>query len=195
MTKLNIGGGKNHPRIPGWTIVDLRDSADLVLDISLQPLPYEDGSVDVIFTSHTLEHILPQRLGFVLSEFKRVLAPGGTLRISVPDIRPACEAYLRGDRDFFLDAEVSIVDRSAPVCGLLAQWLYSVSALGNGHVHCFDAESLTWWLRKAGFADVRVSAFGTSAREELRGPGFDRLPRESLFVEALVPAAVAACAA
>lgn len=62
--KLNVGGGKGHPTVPGWTVVDIRSHADVVLDISREPLPYKDNSVDVIFCSHTLEHIIPQRFGF-----------------------------------------------------------------------------------------------------------------------------------
>lgn len=73
--KLNVGGGKGHPRVPGWLIVDLRDTADIRLDITRDVLPFEDDSVDVIFTSHTLEHIYPQHLDAVLREFHRILKP------------------------------------------------------------------------------------------------------------------------
>ena len=101
--KLNVGGGKGHPSFPGWGIVDLRDrQADVALDISRERLPFTDGSVSVIFTSHTLEHIYPQCLGFVLGEFRRVLKPGsGLLRVLVPDIRKAIRAYVEKDYGFF----------------------------------------------------------------------------------------------
>ncbi len=183
-TKLNVGGGKGHPRLPGWAIVDLRETADVRVDISREALPFADGSIDVVFTSHTLEHILPQRLGFVLDEFRRVLKPGGLLRIGVPDIALAVRAYAAGDRGFFERAEVTPFDAAAPIGGLLMSWFYSTSAVGNGHVHCFDEAYLLSWLESHGFNHVRRSAFRSSSLDELRSEHFDRHPNDTLFMEA-----------
>lgn len=185
--KLNIGGGKGHPRLDGWTIVDLRECADLVHDIAKDPLPFDDNSVDVIFTSHTLEHIVPQRLGFVLSECARVLKPadqGGLLRILVPDIAKAVRAYQNNDTSFFEASELTPFDRQAPLGGRLMSWFYSTSAMGNGHVHCFDEEYLAYWLRRHGFGRVQRTGFGQSSLAELRSDAFDRHPNDSLCMEA-----------
>ncbi|GMV24037.1 MAG: hypothetical protein AMXMBFR58_00680 [Phycisphaerae bacterium] len=193
MAKLNIGGGKGHPRLEGWTIVDLRDTADLVHDITAAPLPYPDHSVDVLFTSHTLEHILPARLGFVLDEFRRVLKPGrlkdgqfsgGLLRVVVPDISLAIRAYTQNDRTFFDRSEVTVRDREAPLGGLLASWFYSISSVGNGHVHCFDHDYLAYWLQKHGFDECRRSSYRSSLLPELRSDAFDRHPNDSLYMDA-----------
>lgn len=190
--KLNVGGGKGHPRLPGWTIVDLRDSADLRLNICEQPLPYADSSVDVIFTSHTLEHIPPERLAFVLGEFRRVIKPGalvgntftgGLIRILVPDIALAVAAYAKGDREFFERSEVTTRDPAAPLGGRLMSWFYSNSAVGFGHVHCFDEDYLHHWLRRCGLSGFRRSAFRASVLPELRTEAFDRHPNDSLCVD------------
>lgn len=183
-TKLNVGGGKGHPRLPGWAIVDLRETADIRVDISRDPLPFADGTIEVIFTSHTLEHIVPQRLGFVLDEFRRVLRPGGVLRIGVPDIALAVRAYATNDRAFFDRSEVTPFDRSAPLGGLLMSWFYSTSAVGQGHVHCFDEAYMRWWLEKHRFGAITRSEFRRSAVEELRSEDFDRHPSDTLFMEA-----------
>ncbi len=186
--KLNIGGGKGHPRLDGWTIVDLRDTADLKLDITAQPLPYANGSVDVIFTSHTFEHIPPQKLGFVLDECSRVLRPQtGLFRIGVPDIALATKAYVNDDRSFFARSEVTPFDANAPIGGLLMSWFYSTSAIGSGHAHCFDEHYLAYWLAKHGFERIERSAFGQSSLLELRSDAFDRHPNDTLFIEARVP--------
>ncbi len=185
--KLNVGGGKGHPRLPGWQIVDLREGVDVQMDISAAPLPFPDNSVLYIFTSHTLEHILPQKLGFVLDEFHRVLKPaheGGLLRIAVPDIEKACRAYLDKNLEFFRQSELTPFDREAPLGGMLMSWFYSTSSFGHGHVHCFDCEYLKYWLNKYGFDRAQQSAYRESQAAELRGDGFDRHPGESLFVEA-----------
>ena len=191
--KLNIGGGKGHLRVDGWTIVDLRESADVVLDITQTQLPYDDNCVDVIFISHTLEHIYPQRLGFILGEFYRVLRPDvGLLRIGVPDIELAIQAYSSRDYGFFRVSDVGQYDSQAPIGGLLASWFYSTRIFkdpelrhGEGHVHCFDYEYLAYWLTQAGFRRVWRSAYRRSILPELRGEAFDRHPNDTLFVEAV----------
>lgn len=198
MVKLNIGGGKGHEKIPGWQIVDLRDTADLRLDISKDRLPFPDNSVDVIFTSHTLEHIQPNSLGFVLDEFYRVIKPGGLrevsggemvyeggiVRIIVPDIALACRAYIDNNRSFFERSSITHRDPEGPLGGLLASWFYSVSAVGNGHVHCFDEQYMNWWLKRSRFDRAYRSAYRKSLLPELRGDNFDRHEHDSLFVEA-----------
>ena len=188
--KLNIGGGKGHPRIEGWTIVDLRPSADLHHDITKKPLPYEAGTVDIIFTSHTLEHIPRHKLAFVLAEFRRILKPEvGLLRIGVPDIELAIEAYSRENFAFFKSSDVSVADRNAPIGGLLASWFYSTRLskdAGEGHVHCFDFSYMKYLLEEQSFSKVWRSAFRTSILPELRGEEFDRHPNDSLFVEAMI---------
>lgn len=185
--KLNIGGGKKHPRVPGWLIVDLRPGADIQMDLTADPLPFPDNSVDLIFCSHTLEHFQQHDLAVVLDEFHRVLKPadqGGMLRIAVPDIEKAIDAYVRKDLNWFQNAEISYADPKAPIGGLLASWFYSTSEYGNGHVHCFDFEYLAWWLRKHGFDRIERNAFRQSACEELRGDAFDRRDNASIFVDA-----------
>lgn len=191
--KLNVGGGKGHPTIPGWRVVDLRDAADIQTNIAEDPLPFEDDSVDVIFTSHTLEHIYPQYLDFVLGEFYRVLRPGNSLiRILVPDIKRAIQAYTENNEQFFYDGEVGLDERSVPITGLLASWLYSTrifkdpdAAAGIGHVHCFDYDYLAFRLRRVGFREVWRSHFRASVLPELRSEAFDRHPHDSLCVEAI----------
>lgn len=192
--KINVGGGKGHPRLPGWSIVDLREGADVRMDITRDRLPFADRSVETIFTSHTLEHIPPQSLGFVLSEFARVLRPEGLLRIGVPDIELATRAYVNNDRGFFERSEVTPMDRGAPLGGLLMSWFYSTSAVGSGHVHCFDEAYLRHWLAKHGFTGIVRSAFRQSQDEELRSEAFDRHPNDTLFMEARRAGAVIAAA-
>ena len=192
--KLNVGGGKGHPKVAGWTVIDLRESsADLVLNIAEEKLPFPDQSVDVIFSSHTLEHIYPQQLGHVLQEFHRVLKPEtGLLRLILPDISKAIAAYQRGDYTFFQKSDLAHYDADAPLGGLMASWFYSTRLFsegglnhGDGHVHCFDVPYLTYWLNKAGFDQVWETPFQMSVLPEMRSDAFDRHPDDSFFLEAL----------
>ena len=78
--KLNIGAGKT--RIPGFINIDIAERAELSLDIGTTPLPFEDSSVDLIFSYHTMEHV-PNYL-FALSEIYRVLKHGGIFLVGLP---------------------------------------------------------------------------------------------------------------
>ena len=56
--------------------------AEVVLVEPDEPLPFEDGSFDLVLCAEMLEHVRDVQL--LLSEVRRVLRPGGTLAISTP---------------------------------------------------------------------------------------------------------------
>ncbi len=60
------------------------------------PLAYEDASADIIRASHVLEHFGLRQLKDVVTDWVRVLKPGGVLRIAVPDFTQVAAAYLEG---------------------------------------------------------------------------------------------------
>jgi predicted SAM-dependent methyltransferase len=63
-----------------------------------------DGSCREVYASHVLEHLgYNGELQRALQEIGRVLAPGGTVRISVPDLEVLCR--------LFLDPKLSVADR------------------------------------------------------------------------------------
>lgn len=84
MKKLNIGCG-DHP-LPGWINADMArlDESIVFLD-ARQRFPFEDKSIDRIFSEHMIEHITWHQGLDMLRECHRVLVPGGRIRISTPD--------------------------------------------------------------------------------------------------------------
>lgn len=76
---IDIGGGLNP--YPGYTTVDLRDTADYVCDLN-NGIPLPDNSVGVLNASHILEHL--QDKTKIMGEIHRVLAHGGWAFIEVP---------------------------------------------------------------------------------------------------------------
>ena len=89
--KLDLGAGAISPE--GFTPLGN------VNGTSIFPLPYADGSVDVIRASHVLEHF-PHRqiVGRHQAEWVRALKPGGVLQIAVPDFKVIAERYLAGEQ-------------------------------------------------------------------------------------------------
>jgi len=95
--KLNIGSGRE--TVIGYTSVDRYFPADIESDMGT--LPYPDGAVDEIYCCHALEHIGFRDTQVVLREWRRVLRPGGLVRVVVPNLDWACAAWLHGtDRDY-----------------------------------------------------------------------------------------------
>jgi len=85
--RLNVGCGNQI--MPGWLGIDSvrTEATDIVRDIT-RGLPFADSSVAEIYCDNVLEHIGPNDdFVFVLNEFYRVLKPGGTAAIIVPDGR------------------------------------------------------------------------------------------------------------
>lgn len=69
--------------------------------MSLAPLPLADSSAEIVYTSHTIEHVTDAGVANLCGECFRVLRPGGVFRITCPNFRLIHAAYLRRDRLFF----------------------------------------------------------------------------------------------
>jgi SAM-dependent methyltransferase len=79
--RLNLGSGTDVR--PGWTNLDVAPlpGVDVVHDLSLLPLPFEDASFDEVLCKDILEHV---DYVAVLRELHRILRPGGRLRVHSP---------------------------------------------------------------------------------------------------------------
>ena len=82
-TLLNIGCGKN-TLPPPWINVDAYGDPDVKHDLNIIPWHFaEDQSVDQIAAWHIFEHL--EQWWDAFKECARILKPGGTLEIRVPD--------------------------------------------------------------------------------------------------------------
>lgn len=165
---LHLGCGWEHKQ--GWVNIDLfATRADICWDLSLG-LPLPDGSVAAIFHEHLQEH-LSLRDGYLLTrECRRVLKPGGVLRIAVPDAGACIDSYAG-------KAEPEWA-QSRPTGMLAVQALF----YEHGHHAMYDAETLTLMCRAAGFGEAARREFG----EGWMQPSPDTPSRRSgtLYVEA-----------
>lgn len=80
---LDIGCGEK--KYPGSIGIDVRKTkqADIVANIE-KGLPFKDNGFDLVYSSHTLEHIDPKKLVFVIEEIWRITKPSGIIKITVP---------------------------------------------------------------------------------------------------------------
>lgn len=96
---LHLGCGK--VRLPGFLNVDILDghAVDICDDIArLEKIA--DGSVDLIYACHALEHFSHVDAVKVLQRWFEVLKPGGEMRVSVPDIDRIVNIYKRNWKHF-----------------------------------------------------------------------------------------------
>jgi predicted SAM-dependent methyltransferase len=105
----NIGAGGFRHRY--WTNVDNEsewyqgyqgDRIGISWDLlKMQPLPIDSGTAEVVYTSHVIEHVTDEANANLFREAYRALKPGGTFRLTTPNIDLYVRAYRAGDRDFF----------------------------------------------------------------------------------------------
>jgi predicted SAM-dependent methyltransferase len=94
MTKfLNLGcGSRFHP---DWTNIDFIATCPSVIVHNLtQGIPQPDDTFDVVYHSHVLEHFSKNQANVFIQECSRVLKPGGTLRVVIPDLERIAKIYL-----------------------------------------------------------------------------------------------------
>lgn len=95
MLKLNVGCGGR--RLEGYTGVDAvaeRSAADIVARADAIPLP--DSSVDEILAIHLWEHFYLWECETVISEWMRLLKPGGSLILELPNLIKCCQNVIKG---------------------------------------------------------------------------------------------------
>jgi predicted SAM-dependent methyltransferase len=82
--RLHIGGKQARA---GWEILNINPGPGVDHVGDAVALSFADGTFTEVYGSHVLEHFdYKDGLMLALREWRRVLAPGGTLRLSVPDL-------------------------------------------------------------------------------------------------------------
>lgn len=98
-----------------------------------------DSSLDLIYMSHVLEHVPRNSVLQTIKELGRVLKPGGTLRISVPDFDHIVHLYTESGND---------INSIAPA--LMGGQNYQF----NFHYSVFNQSHLSDLLAKGGFHQI-----------------------------------------
>lgn len=123
-----------------------------------------DGSVDALYSSHNVEHLEAHEVAIALGEFRRVLKPGGTAWILVPDLQVLAERLAEGD----VEGEL-YVSASGPISVSDMLWGHRASLSAGqkymAHRFGFSAATLQRHLGDAGFGPVKVER--QLARREL----------------------------
>ncbi len=146
---LNVGCGRRYDR--RWVNLDLasRDASVVQCDIT-QGIPFADGCFDAVYHSHVFEHLKPDQGEQLLAECFRVLAPGGVLRIVVPDLEKIAQLYLQKHEQAWSGDETAAVDYNWMKMELLDQLVREQS---GGRMGPYMASSA---IRNSEFVRQRV---------------------------------------
>jgi predicted SAM-dependent methyltransferase len=136
--KLHLGCGTKH--IDGYVNIDIRylPKVDEVNNIKFLR-NYKENTADIIYACHVLEHFSRWDYENVLRRWYEILAPGGVLRIAVPNFTSVCD-YYNQTKDL------------TKVMGILygGQDYHE-----NYHYVTFDFNTLSNSLQKIGFTDIK----------------------------------------
>ena len=139
--KLHLGCGKRF--LPGFVHVDRADFPHIDFRCGVDSLPmFESDAAELIYASHMLEYFDRIEALQVLGEWRRVLCPGGLLRLAVPDFDALVEVYSESK---------SLNAMLGPLYGRM-----EIAATNSVIYHktAYNFESLRQLLEEAGFRDV-----------------------------------------
>jgi SAM-dependent methyltransferase len=132
-------------------------------------LPIRTGAADLVYCSHTLEHLSLADCRTALRETFRMLKPGGVFRAVLPDIRFLCEEYLRqapGDpaaaTTFLRETHLGRATTPRGLARLRAFFSR------DHHLWMWDYPAMAQELRDAGFREIRRAQLGDSAHAAFR---------------------------
>jgi len=188
-TRINLCGGS--VSLPGWTNVDQFGNADVQLDLETSPLPWPDGSVEAIACISAINYFTRARALELLKECRRVLRPGGVLRVGVQDLRILVRNYQLG-KDGFLDEKLPNGSDRFPggtYADKFCNWFYGFEIAGKTCRYAYDFDSLALLAREAGFGSAVECAYRHGDLPDVAL--LDNRPEQMFFLEARAEAAPA----
>lgn len=174
--KLHLGCGRIY--LEGWINIDnyigKQRRKNLWLDIT-NGLPFREYEIAAIFTSHTLEHFVFDDVMRILRECYRVLKPNGYIRIAVPSLTLALNAYYEGRLDHFKAKGKTISGR----------FIDEILWHGTHHI-MFNFDYLRELLEEVGFRKIKQEKYRESNYLNLSELiKMDKYEGVTLFVECI----------
>lgn len=151
--KLDLGGGYRRGT-NGWITVDVSYECDLYWDLRFG-IPFADDSVDAVYSSHLFEHLPYSDGQQLLREAVRVLKPGGSFSIVVPNAQLYIDHYV-GARE--LPPEFFGWSQAFNGTTRIDALNY-IAYMAGEHQYLFDQENLLHILSAAGLERVTSRDF------------------------------------
>lgn len=144
-------------------------------------LPFADNSVDLIYTSHMIEHLDLPSMDKFITECHRCLKKDGFIRIVTPDLDIHIENYHR-TKDAIGFACNTLLYRTSG--HTFKEKLRMAIAGDREHKIIYNGETLSNYISKHGFTNISVLKAGSTAIPYDTGIDLYWKADESLYVEA-----------
>ena len=194
--KVNLGSGPLKGQ-DSWLNIDSLEGADIKADIA-EGIPLKDGSVEMLYSSHFLEHLEYRQVCRTLLECHRVLAVGGVISLCLPNARRYIDDYLNNSSNLNGSRRIiylpDATQLEAPSFLSAVEWTLSAKALVNtcspidwvnyiaysngDHKYMFDEVNIVSHLDMAGFSASCIRAFDPVIDDQSRRA-------ESLYAQAI----------
>mmetsp|Transcript_7674 Transcript_7674/g.17544 ORF Transcript_7674/g.17544 Transcript_7674/m.17544 type:complete len:228 (-) Transcript_7674:174-857(-) len=137
--------------------------------------PFRDRRFEWIIAEHFIEHVSFAEAQAFLAEARRLLAPGGTLRISTPDLAIYAAAYFDPAQRFFkehyeLMTEGPRMEGNKAFMSSRPADMFNQIFYGYGHRHIYDERELREVSARAGWTEANgCSVVRAGFRESAMG--------------------------
>jgi predicted SAM-dependent methyltransferase len=204
---LNCGCGLG--LVPGWINTDARQlfdgqgtSTDLgrlaridgaahyLQHDAADPFPFEDECFEWVYAEHFIEHLVPEHGLAWLKEARRMLRPGGLVRITTPDLQLYVEGYGDPDQRFFRERRKVLAQTGRiPESDVPERrgWMMNHIFYMYRHRWIYDWDELLHLAREAGFAEAAVvrRSFRDGAVPEVAALDSEKREHETIYAEIL----------
>lgn len=159
--RLNLGSGGDE--VNGWINMDVHAVGPDTLRWDIRRrLPFADSTVTQVYASHVVEHLeFRQEVPALLAELYRVLRIGGSIRIVVPDAARYLEAYVTCDSGKWAALGLETLPADMPTAMTMINHVFHQ---GGEHQFGYDAETLAYLLKNAGFDQIEQSQYRASVQ-------------------------------
>jgi predicted SAM-dependent methyltransferase len=167
--KINIGGAN----IEGWIQTTYNEKFGVISDLAKNPI--EKESVDFIYSSVSLEHLVPAKAKDFLAVCYDVLKIVGSIRIVSLDLDSLVNLYKGNwkNQQWLKSGQYSKVDSRCKMLNtVMRDW---------GHKYIYNFEDLSALMEEVGFIDIEKKDFGKSDIDELKK--IDKKKDSKLIVE------------
>lgn len=156
--RVEVGAGE-HPDPTYDLHTDILPLPGIKILCRADRLPFPDASLDALRANHVLEHQSYEVIGDTVAEWARVLRPGATIDIGVPDAKFIARQWVHDEIDtheanYWIlgghsdrPAHRGLADNGVP------RWIW------NAHHTLFDESLLGNTVARAGFAEIRIRTY------------------------------------
>lgn len=106
--KFIFGDTNNKNYGKNWITCDWENSDINMYFTYGSKFPIQDNSIELIYTSHVIEHMKDDVIEELFKEFKRILKPDGYIRIVAPDIEAYINSYKTEEKEKFYVEEYGV---------------------------------------------------------------------------------------